>query len=606
MHINKKIRNIAIIAHVDHGKTTLVDAILKFTGAFRENQVMEACVMDSNELERERGITILSKNTAVKYNDFLINIVDTPGHADFGGEVERVLGMVDGCLLIVDAFEGVKPQTRFVLKKALEKGLRPILVLNKIDRENISTLKITDQVLDLFIELGGDDAQIDFPIIYASGIEGIAKVNLTDNSKDIKPLLDTIIKHVPPPRGDDEKPFQFQVTSIDYNDYLGRLLIGKIRNGKIKRNDPVTLIKHDNTEKSERIYKLFSFENLKKIEIDSASSGMIIAVSGIDNAEIGETLACAENPESLPGIKIDEPTLQMVFSVNDSPFAGREGKYVTSRHIRERLLKELESNVALRVEEIQGAGDKFLVSGRGELHLGILIETMRREGFEFQVSKPQVIFKEIHNKKHEPYEYLVLAVPEQTVGLCIEAIGKRKGEMKNMNPEGNMTSLEFEIPTRGLIGFRGEFIKMTKGQGVMNSSFLEYREYAGDIINIRNGVIIAFEAGTSTTYAIQNALDRGEFFIHPGTEVYQGMIVGENNKIQDLEVNVCKTKKLTNIRSAGSEVLEGLPPPRIMFLEEALEYLNNDELLEVTPKSVRLRKAILDPNKRKAANKVNV
>ncbi|MBI3308116.1 MAG: translational GTPase TypA [Candidatus Melainabacteria bacterium] len=601
--MNKNIRNIAIIAHVDHGKTTLVDSILKYTGVFRSNQVVESCVMDSNELEQERGITILAKNTAVKYGDYLINIVDTPGHADFGGEVERVLGMVDGCLLIVDAFEGAKPQTRFVLRKALEKGLRPILVLNKIDRTNISPDKTIDQVIDLLIELGADDSQIDFPILYCSGLHGIAKYKLEDEVKDIKPLLDTIVHYVPPPLGDETKPFQFHVTSIDYDNYLGRVLIGRVHNGKVKANEPVSLITLDGSIKREKVYKLFSFENLKKVEINEASSGMIIAISGLPNATIGETVACIENPEALPPIKIDEPTLQMVFSVNDSPFAGKEGKYVTSRQIRERLYKELESNVALRVQELEGSGDKFLVSGRGELHLGILIETMRREGYEFQVGKPQVIMKTINNKQYEPFENLVLDVKDEYVGVCIEAMGKRKGELKNMHSDSGMTVLEFEVPTRGLIGYRGTFIKQTKGEGVMNHSFFEYKEYAGDINNVRGGVIIAFESGVSTAYAILNALDRGEFFIKPGVDVYQGMIVGENSKPQDLEVNVCKTKKLTNMRSAGAEVLETLPPPREMFLEEALEYINKDELIEVTPKSIRLRKAILDPSKRKSAGK---
>ena len=605
MSSDNKIRNIAIIAHVDHGKTTLVDAVLKYTGAFRQNQEVVECVMDSNELERERGITILAKNTAVNYQDYLINIVDTPGHADFGGEVERVLGMVDGCLLIVDAFEGPKPQTRFVLKKALEQGLRPVLVVNKIDRPNIDVHKVIDQVLDLFIELGADDDQAEFPVIYASGLKGSAKLKIEDEAVDIKPLLDLIIHHVPPPLGDINKPFQFQVTSIDYNDYLGRVLIGRIHNGTVKVGQSVSLIKTDGTVSKEKIYKIFSFENLKRIEIESATAGMIIAISGLPDAGIGETVACSENPLALALIKIDEPTMQMTFSVNDSPFAGKEGKFVTSRQVRERLLKELESNVALRVEESANT-DRFLVSGRGELHLGILIETMRREGYEFQVSKPEVIFKTIDEKRHEPFESLILDVPDEFVGACIEAMGKRKGELKNMHSDGIMTVLEFEIPTRGLIGYRSEFIRQTKGRGIMNHSFYEYRLYAGHINKIRNGVLISYETGVSTPYAIMSALDRGQFFIHPGVAVYEGMIIGENNKPQDLEINVCKTKKLTNMRSAGAEVLEGLPPPIELSLEESLEYINNDELLEVTPKSVRLRKAILDPNKRKAASKGTV
>src|SRR3989338_605978 len=512
--------------------------------------------------------------------------------------------MVDGCLLIVDAFEGPKPQTRFVLKKALEKGLRPILVINKIDRQNIDVNKVIDQVLDLFIELGADDNQAEFPIIYASGLRGVSKLKLEDESKDIKPLLDLILHHVPPPLGDVNKPFQFQVTSIDYNDYLGRLLIGRIHNGSVKTGQQASLIKTDGTITKEKIYKIFSFENLKRVEIESASAGMIIALSGLPEAGIGETVACAENPAALALIKIDEPTMQMTFSVNDSPFAGQEGKFVTSRQLRERLYKELESNVALRVEGL-GTTDRFLVSGRGELHLGILIETMRREGYEFQVSKPEVILKTIDGKLHEPFEALILDIPDEFAGLCIEAMGKRKGELQNMHSDGVMTVLEFILPTRGLIGYRVDFIVQTKGRGIMNHSFYEYRAHAGPINKIRNGVLIAYETGVSTPYAILNALDRGQFFISPGTEVYEGMIIGENSKSQDLEINVCKTKKLTNIRSACSEFLEGIPPPRKLSLEEALVYINNDELLEVTPKSARLRKAILDSNKRKNASKEN-
>lgn len=602
--MNIKIRNVAIIAHVDHGKTTLVDSILKFTGVFRANQEVVQCVLDSNELERERGITILAKNTAVKYGEYLINIVDTPGHADFGGEVERVLGMVDGCLLIVDSFEGTKPQTRFVLKKALEKGLRPILIINKIDRQNIDVNKVIDQVLDLFVELGADDSQADFPIVYASGLRGIAKLNLSDNSQNIKPLLDTIIHHVPPPVGDSEKPFQFQVTSIDYSDYLGRILIGRIHNGCVRVGQQIAHIDSNGIICKEKVYKLFSFENLKKVEIESASSGMIVAISGIPKASIGDTLTDVENPSALALIKIDEPTMKIAFSINDGPFAGKEGKFVTSRQLRERLFKELESNIAMRVEELTST-DKFLVSGRGELHLGILIETMRREGYEFQVGKPEVICKTINNQTYEPFETLVLDVPDECVGLCIEAMGKRKGELKNMHSDGTMTILEFEIPTRGLIGYRSEFIRQTKGKGLMNHCFHEYKPFVGQISKTRSGVLIAFETGVSTSYAILNALDRGRFFIHPATNVYQGMIVGENNKPQDLEINVCKVKKLTNIRSAGAEVLETLPPPIKLSLEEALEYINSDELVEVTPKSIRLRKTILDPNKRKSTTLFN-
>ena len=476
------------------------------------------------------------------------------------------------------------------------------MVINKIDKPDAQIDHTINKTFDLFVHLGANDEQLEFPIIYASGLRGVSKLKLEDESKDIKPLLDLILHHVPPPLGDVNKPFQFQVTSIDYNDYLGRLLIGRIHNGSVKTGQQASLIKTDGTITKEKIYKIFSFENLKRVEIESASAGMIIALSGLPEAGIGETVACAENPAALALIKIDEPTMQMTFSVNDSPFAGQEGKFVTSRQLRERLYKELESNVALRVEGL-GTTDKFLVSGRGELHLGILIETMRREGYEFQVSKPEVILKTIDGHVHEPFESLILDVPDEFVGVCIEAMGKRKGELKNMHSDGVMTVLEFEVPTRGLIGYRSESIRQTKGRGIMNHSFYEYRLHAGQINKTRNGVLIAFETGVSTPYAIMNALDRGQFFIHPGIEVYTGMIVGENNKPQDLEINVCKTKKLTNMRSAGAEVLEGLPPPIDLSLEEALEYINNDELVEVTPKTVRLRKAILDPNKRKQASK---
>ena len=584
------IRNVAIIAHVDHGKTTLVDALLKQSGVFREGEAVPDCVMDSNDLERERGITILSKNTAVRYKDTLINIVDTPGHADFGGEVERVLGMVDGCILIVDANEGPMPQTRFVLKKALEKGLRPIVVVNKIDRPQADPHGAIDKVLDLFLELGADDDQCEFPYLFASGIQGYAKDALEDEGKDMQPLFEGILHHVPPPVGDPEKPLQLQVTTLDYSEYLGRIVIGRIHNGTLRAGQQAALVKEDGSMVKSKISKLLGFEGLKRVEVEQASAGEIVAVAGFADANIGETITCPNEPQALPLIKVDEPTLQMTFSVNDSPFAGREGQFVTSRQIRDRFMRELETNVALRVEE-GDSPDKFLVSGRGELHLGILIETMRREGYEFQVSQPQVIYREVNGQPCEPYELLVLDVPEDAVGGCIERIGQRKGEMQNMMTGSNGRSqLEFVIPARGLIGFRGEFMRLTRGEGLMSHSFLEYRPLCGELETRRNGVLIAFEEGVSTFYAMKNAEDRGVFFIHPGTKVYKGMVVGEHNRPQDLELNVCKTKQLTNHRSATGDELVQLQTPVEMGLERALEYIGPDELLEVTPESIRLRK----------------
>ncbi len=584
------IRNVAIIAHVDHGKTTLVDALLKQSGIFREGEDVPDCVMDSNALERERGITILSKNTAVNYKETLINIVDTPGHADFGGEVERVLGMVDGCILIVDANEGPMPQTRFVLKKALEKGLRPIVVVNKIDRPSADPYGSVDKVLDLFLELGADEAQCDFPYLFASGISGYAKKDLDDEAKDMQPLFDAILRHVPPPVGDPNKPLQLQVTTLDYSEYLGRIVIGKIHNGIIRMGQPVALIKDTGEIVKGKITKLMGFEGLKRIEMAEASAGYIVAVSGFADANIGETITCPNEPQALPLIKVDEPTLQMTFSVNDSPFAGQEGKLVTSRQVRDRLMRELETNVALRVEETDSP-DKFQVSGRGELHLGILIETMRREGYEFQVSQPQVIYREVSGQPCEPFECLVLDVPEDGVGSCIERLGQRKGEMQDMQVGGNgRTVIEFVIPARGLIGFRGEFMRMTRGDGIMNHSFLDYRPISGDIESRNKGVLISFEEGVATFYAMKNAEDRGAFFITPGTKVYRGMILGEHNRPQDLELNVCKTKQLTNHRASGGEELVQLQAPIDMSLERALEYIGPDELVEVTPQSIRLRK----------------
>ncbi|BAT52574.1 GTP-binding protein TypA/BipA [Nostoc sp. NIES-3756] len=584
------IRNVAIIAHVDHGKTTLVDALLKQSGIFREGEDVPDCVMDSNALERERGITILSKNTAVRYKDTLINIVDTPGHADFGGEVERVLGMVDGCLLIVDANEGPMPQTRFVLKKALEKGLRPIVVVNKIDRGQADPHVAVDKVLDLFLELGADEDQCDFTYLFASGMGGYAKESMEAEAVDMQPLFNAILQHVPPPVGDINKPLQLQVTTLDYSEYLGRIVIGRIHNGTIRAGQQAALVTESGSIVKGKITKLMGFEGLKRVELEEATAGYIVAVAGFADAYIGETITDPNEPQALPLIKVDEPTLQMTFWVNDSPFAGQEGKLVTSRQVRDRLFRELETNVALRVEETDSP-DKFLVSGRGELHLGILIETMRREGFEFQVSQPQVIYREMNGQPCEPYELLVLDVPADSVGSCIERLGQRKGEMQDMQPgNGDRTQLEFVIPARGLIGFRGEFMRMTRGEGIMNHSFLDYRQLSGEIEARNKGVLISFEEGVSTFYAMKNAEDRGSFFITPGTKVYRGMIVGEHNRPQDLELNVCKTKQLTNHRAAGGDELVQLQAPIDMSLERALEYIGPDELVEVTPQSIRLRK----------------
>ncbi|HGY5536106.1 MAG: translational GTPase TypA [Prochlorococcus sp.] len=591
------IRNIAIIAHVDHGKTTLVDALLTQSGIFRDNEAVPTCVMDSNDLERERGITILSKNTAVTYNQTRINIVDTPGHADFGGEVERVLGMVDGCLLIVDANEGPMPQTRFVLKKALEQGLRPIVFVNKIDRARVDPETAVNKVLDLFFELGADDDQCDFPYLFGSGMSGFAKPDMATESDTMKPLFDAILRHVPPPLGDENKPLQLQITTLDYSDFLGRIVIGRVHNGIIRNGQSALLLKDDGSIKRGRISKLLGFEGLQRVDIQQAGAGDLVALAGFDQVNIGETIACPDEPKALPLIKVDEPTLQMTFVVNDSPFAGKEGKFVTSRQLRNRLNKELLTNVALRVEDTDSP-DRFSVSGRGELHLGILIETMRREGFEFQVSQPQVIFRTIDDTPCEPVETLVIDVPESAVGTCIEKLGVRRGEMQNMETGSDgRTQLEFVIPSRGLIGFRGEFVRATRGEGIMSHSFFEYRPMLGEFDARRNGVLIAFEQGTATFYALKNAENRGQFFISPGTKVYKGMIVGENNRPQDLELNVCKAKQLTNIRSAGAEELDTLQTPVQMTLERALEYIASDEMLEVTPESIRLRKL---PNKKMA------
>ena len=575
---------------MDHGKTTLVDALLSQSGIFRDNEAVPTCVMDSNDLERERGITILSKNTAVTYDETRINIVDTPGHADFGGEVERVLGMVDGCLLIVDANEGPMPQTRFVLKKALEQGLRPIVFVNKIDRARVDPETAVNKVLDLFVELGADDDQCDFPYLFGSGMGGFAKPDMATESQTMKPLFDAILRHVPPPVGDENKPLQLQITTLDYSDFLGRIVIGRVHNGVIRNGQSASLIKDDGSIKRGRISKLLGFEGLQRIEIQEAGAGDLVALAGFDQVNIGETIACPDEPKALPLIKVDEPTLQMTFVVNDSPFAGKEGKFVASRQLRDRLRKELLTNVALRVEDTDSP-DRFAVSGRGELHLGILIETMRREGFEFQVTQPQVIFRTIDGTPCEPVETLVMDVPEAAVGACIEKLGVRRGEMQNMETGNDgRTQLEFVVPSRGLIGFRGEFVRATRGEGIMSHSFFEYRPMLGEFDARRNGVLIAFEQGTATFYALKNAEGRGQFFISPGVKVYKGMIVGENSRPQDLELNVCKAKQLTNMRSAGAEELDTLQTPVQMTLERALEYIGPDEMLEVTPESIRLRK----------------
>ena len=592
------IRNIAIIAHVDHGKTTLVDAMFKASHVFRTNEKMDERVMDSNDLEKERGITILSKNTAVMYNDIKINIVDTPGHADFGGEVERVLKMVDSVLLVVDSYEGPMPQTKFVLKKALELKLKPIVVINKIDKPNARPENVIDEVFDLFLELGADDEQLDFPIIYASAREGFARFNVEDTNEDMEPLFKTIVDHVEPPKGEIDGPFQMLVTTLDSSEYVGKIAIGKIHRGTVKKNQSVALVRQDGTKSNYRITAVFGYNGLKREEVEEAGLGDIIAVSGVLDANIGETIADAQNPEALPFIKIDEPTLSMNFMVNDSPFAGKEGEFVTSRHLRDRLMKELETNVSLRVKEI--TPDCFEVSGRGELHLSVLIETMRREGFELQVSKPSVIFKEENGKKVEPMEHLTIDVPEEFMGAVMEKMGPRKGEMVNMTSAVNgYTRLEFSIPARGLIGFRNEFMTDTKGNGIMNHVFEGYAPYKGEIESRSRGSIVSFEQGDAIAYGLFNAQERGRLFITPGTPVYQGMVVGECSRAEDLDINVCKGKKLTNTRASGSDDAVKLVPVTPMTLEQSIEFIGNDELVEVTPESIRIRKRYLDAAERK-------
>jgi GTP-binding protein len=600
--MQEKIRNIAIIAHVDHGKTTLVDALLKQSGVFRNNEVITERVMDSNDLEKERGITILAKNLSIRHGEYKINIVDTPGHADFGGEVERVLKMVDSVLLLVDALDGPMPQTRFVLKKSLDLDLRPIVVINKIDRPGARPAEVVNMVFDLFCELQASDDQLDFATVYTSAKMGYAKYDMEDETDSMEPLFDAVINNVRPPEGDPTAPFQMLVTNIDYNDYIGRIATGKIFNGKVTAGETVALVKRDGTIRKARISKLLGYEGLRQVEIPDAFTGDIVTIAGFDDVGIGETLAGEANPVSLPYVSIDEPTISMNFIVNNSPFAGREGKLVTSRNIRERLDKELRTNVSLRVEDTDNP-DTFLVSGRGELHLSILIENMRREGFEMAVSKPEVILRNIDGQKQEPMEYLVIDVPSEHQGTVIEKMGPRKGEMVAMHQMGDVIRLEFVIPARGLIGLRGELLTETRGTGVMTHTFHGYAPYRGDIPGRKNGVLIAMEAGETTAYSLDALQPRGILFTGPGLEVYGGMIIGQHAKENDLDVNPCKGKKLTNVRASGSDDAIRLTPPRIFTLEQALEFIDEDELVEVTPDSIRLRKKELDPNRRKRPGK---
>ncbi|MGG1661759.1 translational GTPase TypA [Brevibacillus sp. NRS-1366] len=598
------IRNIAIIAHVDHGKTTLVDKLLIQSGTFRSNQQVEERMMDSNDLERERGITILAKTTSVKYKEFTINILDTPGHADFGGEVERIMSMVDGVLLIVDAFEGCMPQTRFVLKKALEAKVTPIVVVNKVDRDNARPQEVINEVYDLFIDLDATEDQLEFPIVYASGLQGIAGLEPDKLEGDLRPLFDTIIEHMPAPDADENAPLQMQVTMLDYNDFLGRIGIGRIYRGTMNLNEMVSVTTRDGEVKKMRIQKLFGFSGLQRVEQKTAKAGDIVAIAGLADINVGETVCHVDHPDPLPLLKIDEPTLQMTFLVNNSPFAGREGKHVTSRKLRDRLMAELETDVSLRVEETDSP-DAFVVSGRGELHLSILVENMRREGFELGVSKPEVIVRLIDGQKMEPAEFLVIDVPEEYTGPVMETLGQRKAEMVNMINNGfGQVRLEFIIPSRGLIGYRTEFLTITRGYGILNHSFDSYRPLVQGPVGGRHaGVLISHESGTATTYGLMSVEDRGIMFIQAGTEVYEGMIVGEHNRDNDLTVNVCKEKHATNVRSATKDETVKMKTPRLLTLEEALEYLNDDELCEVTPQSVRLRKKYLNKSDRERYEK---
>ena len=603
--IREDVRNIAIIAHVDHGKTTLVDELLKQSGVFRENQEVAERVMDSNDIERERGITILSKNTAVTYKNTKINIIDTPGHADFGGEVERVLKMVNGVILVVDAFEGAMPQTRFVLKKALELSLPVIVCINKIDRPEARPTEVIDEILELFIDLDANEEQLECPFVFASAKQGFAKLDLDDPEEDMKPLFETIIDYIPAPEGDPEADTQVLISTIDYNEYVGRIGVGKVDNGTIKVNQDVTLVNYHDPENTKRvkISKLYEFDGLNKVEVQQATVGSIVAISGVTDISIGDTICSLDNPKPIPFQKISEPTISMNFMVNDSPLAGQEGKFVTSRHIRDRLMREVNTDVSLRVEET-GDMNAFKVSGRGELHLSVLIENMRREGYEFAVSKAEVIYKEDERgKKLEPMEICYIDVPDEFSGAIIQKLSNRKGELQGMAPTNDgYTRLEFSIPSRGLIGYRGQFMTDTKGNGIMNTVFDEYGPYKGEIQYRKQGSLIAFEAGEAITYGLFNAQERGTLFIGPGEKVYSGMIVGETGRAEDIEVNVCKTKHLSNTRTSSSDEALRLVPKKELSLEQALEYIDTDELLEITPESLRIRKKILDPTLRKRAN----
>ena len=601
MTTNEKLRNIAIIAHVDHGKTTLVDAMLRQSHVFRSNEQVNERVMDSGDIERERGITILSKNTAILYDDIKINIVDTPGHADFGGEVERVLNMVDGVLLLVDAFEGPMPQTKYVLRKALEQKLKPIVVINKIDRPDQRVDDVYDEVLELFMELDADDDQLDFPVIYATARDGIAKFKMEDESDNLEPLMQTIVKEIPAPQGDAEGPLQMMVTTLEADDYVGRVAIGRIIRGSVRPNQNVVIISGDHETKA-KVGKVYVYQGLRRVDVNEAGMGEIVALTGLGDVSIGYTVADAENPEALPSINIDEPTLSMTFGVNTSPFAGREGQFVTSRHLRDRLFKEIETNVAMRVEETDSA-DVFKVSGRGELHLSILIEQMRREGYELQVGKPEVVYKMINGQKCEPMENLTVEVPQEYMGSVMEALGTRKAELSNMTELSGYIRMEFFIPARGLIGFRSELLTNTKGNGIMNHIFHGYVPYKGDMSGRSRGSLVAFEQGETTGYGIFSLQDRGTMFISPGQQVYEGMIVGENARDIDMDINPCKKKNVTNMRTSASDEAIRLTPPRILSLEQALEYINDDELVEVTPENIRLRKTILDRTARGRAAK---
>ena len=602
----ENIRNIAIIAHVDHGKTTLVDAMLAQSGTFRENEQVDERVMDSNDLERERGITILAKNTSLYYKGVKINIIDTPGHADFGGEVERGLEMVDGVLLLVDAFEGCMPQTRFVLSKALALDLKPVIVVNKVDRPNARPYEVVDEVLDLFIDLGATEEQLDTPVIYASGRDGwaTAEYNPEQPNNDLTELFELIVNSIPCPKCEDDAPFQMLVSNIDYDDYTGRIAVGKIERGSIKVNMPLSICRHDGKVTRGKATKLFTFEGLKKVPTDEVGAGDVVAISGIADINIGETVCDVDNPEALPFVKIDDPVLSMTFSVNDSPFAGQDGKFVTSRHLRDRLFRELDSNVSLRVDETDST-ESFIVSGRGELHLSVLIENMRREGYEFQVSNPVVIYKEIDGVKCEPIERLTVDVPDEYTGTVMDGVINRKGEMTNMAPTTQgYTRLEFLIPSRGLIGYRSELLTATKGTGIINSILEKYEPYKGDFNGRTRGTLIAWEDGTTITYGLYNAQERGTLFVGAGVKVYEGMIVGENARLEDVVVNVCKKKHATNTRSSGSDDALRLVPPREMSLEQCLDFIADDELLEVTPNHLRMRKKILSTSLRaKAGNK---